>query len=130
MGLLFPGKLRAFVAKSDSGIEAQLMELDIVVRGDSANHLLAELQHAIIASYHIARTVDETPFLKLLRDVPNEQKWDDGLQVGVFDLPEKIAESLAAALHIRKPMRKVMVVETECKYEEKISSSSEYSGER
>lgn len=112
-------QLRAFVAKSDSGIEAQLMELDIVVRGDSANHLLAELQHALIASYHIAKTLDETPFVKLLRDVslPDERKWNDGLpkQVGVFDLPEEIAESLAAALHIRKPMRKVTVVETECK---------------
>lgn len=61
--------LRALVRKlEDDVFEGTVVELQIVVSGKTQDEVCEEIEHAILASYHAAIHINQSPFLDLLRE--------------------------------------------------------------
>ncbi len=102
--------LRALVASMGGGYEARLLDLDIAVRADSEEQILREIEHALVVTYEIARDLGETPFVSVLRHSPRDERWHEkGARVGSIELPQEVAEALAAVLHRPRPLKCVTV---------------------
>lgn len=104
-----PMTLRLMVNTNTPGLlEAQLLELDIVVAAKDQDGLIRELQHAIEAHYHIARAQRRTPFIQLIDTVPQHLRdsWDDAnaQSIGSLFLDEEIADALASVLRAPTPI--------------------------
>lgn len=104
--------LRAIVSRWSGGLQAQLLELDIAVQGESEDQLLAEFAHAITVSYEIAIAHGEAPFSsigeppKALRD---QWRSTNGMKSGFIELRSEVALALATALRWRKPVGSVVL---------------------
>lgn len=96
--------LRAIVRHTANGWwEGQLLDLDISADGPSEMEMVRELEHSIIAKYHLARKAGRTPFLDILLAVPTnvDRSWEaDAQRPGAeLKLPPEVAIALAAILH-------------------------------
>jgi hypothetical protein len=107
--------LRALLTGRDGYIEAQILELDIAVRASSLEGVLEEFQHAIIVLYRAARKLGVTPFVNI-PTAPSEfwDRWKDrdgkhADHAGDISLPEEVADALATALRVDRPLQKVPV---------------------
>src|SRR5436853_50612 len=108
-------QLRAIVAERDGGFEAQLLEIDLAARGKSRDEMLAALGHAIHASYEISKEMGETPFINI-NSAPIQfyTTWKVGKspkQIGIIHLPTEVAEALAIALRVERPISEIPVFE-------------------
>lgn len=105
--------LRAIVTERDGGFEARLLEFEIAVRADSVDHLLREIEHALVVTYEIAHDLGETPFISVLsRRANTDRSWqEDRAKVDYIELPDEVSEALAAVLRYLKPIRKIAVLQ-------------------
>ena len=112
-------RIRALAKLRDhSGVEAQLLDIDIAVRGKDIKEVLAEVKYAIIASYQIAVDLGETPFVNLvdLKTLRFHNQWADDASrsVGCIDLPDNVAQALAAVLQRPEPVKQIDIRESVC----------------
>jgi hypothetical protein len=107
----FDCELHAKVAHRNGGVEAQLVEIDIAARSGSIDGLLAEIRHAIIVTYEIAKDLGETPFVSILcpSEICGRLHVQQEEQIGVIELPAHVGEALAAALRLHRPITKIPV---------------------
>lgn len=106
--------LRIIVSRWGGGLQAQLLELDIAVQGQTEDELLAEFSHAITVSYEIAMAHGEAPFASIGEPPkPIRDQWRSAPMVaakrGFIELKEEIALALATALRWRKPVGSVIL---------------------
>jgi len=92
--------LRAHVRSEDGWWEIKLLDLDVVADGPTEAEMLEQVEHALIAEYHLALKRGKTPFLNILLAVPTEVRraWDDGdKSLRVLNLPDDVRQALSAA---------------------------------
>jgi hypothetical protein len=96
--------LRAQVRIKKGWWEICLLDLDIRADGESEDAMLRQVEHALIAEYHLAKTFGETPFVKFVKAVPVEvqKAWENGgTKLRALNLPEEV--SLALSMIFRQP---------------------------
>ena len=96
--------LRATVRSKKDWWEAKLLDLNIVVDGESETALLRQLEHTLTAEYHLAIRFGQTPFVNLLLNCPDEvaNAWeDDNKRLRTLNLPSDVR--LALSTVFRKP---------------------------
>jgi len=104
--------LRVIVSRWSGGLQAQLLELDIAVQGQTENQLLAEFAHAITVSYEIAKAHGEAPFASIgepPKSIRDQWRCVPLTTRHVIELDEEVALALATALRWRKPVGSVML---------------------
>jgi len=73
--------LRAAVrsSKDQAWWEVRLLDLNVRADGENEAEMLRQLEHALIAEYHLALKFGKTPFVDLLLAVPSESasRWED-----------------------------------------------------
>jgi hypothetical protein len=95
--------LRASVHQRAGWCEFQLLDLDIIADGADEDAAVRELEHALIAEYHLAIKYGHTPFVKLLTAVPTEvqDSWENGNKgFRELQLPPEVALALSAVFHV------------------------------
>ena len=96
--------LRARVRTTDDGWwELVLLDLDIVADGDSENAMLRDLEHTLVAEYHLAVWAKETPFVRLFRGCPAgvSEAWEDGGKaLRHLRLPTEVRQALAGVFRV------------------------------
>jgi hypothetical protein len=107
-------QLRAIVASTDGGFEAQLLELDIAVQSSTVDGLLKELGHALTVSFDVSTELGETPFANLGCAPWNfQRRWhEDGGGIKdehEIEVPEEVAKALAAILRTPKPVHTIIL---------------------
>lgn len=94
--------LRAQVHRTEDWWEMKLLDLDLVADGDSEDAMLRDLEHTLIAEYHIALKFGQTPFVKLFKGCPPEvsKSWEDGgKKLRTLNLPTEVSMALSAVFH-------------------------------
>ena len=94
--------LRATVRKSGDWWEAKLLDLNIVADGDSEEALLHDLEHTLVAEYHLALKHGQTPFMNVLIACPREvaDAWEtDNKRLRTLNLPGEVRQALSAVFH-------------------------------
>lgn len=102
--------LRAIVSRWSGGLQAQLLELDIAVQGQTEDDLLLEFAHAITVSYEIATAHGEAPFSSIGEPPKSfKDQWRScAMKTGFIELRDDVAIALATALRWRKPAGSVV----------------------
>jgi len=101
-GVMTPINLRVLAVENDRFMGAQLLELDIAVRGSSQDPVLEEMRHALLIEYKIAKRFGRVPFVHLVHvpdDVQNKWREDKASSIGRLDPPLEVREALASVLH-------------------------------
>jgi hypothetical protein len=96
--------LRSSVKTERGWWEISLLDLNIVADGPTETAMLRELEHQLVAEYHLAVKAGETPFVKLLSGDPETRAvWDESpeKQFRTLNLPKDV--SLALSVIFRRP---------------------------
>src|SRR5690349_1676587 len=91
--------LRATVRKGQDWWQIKLLDLDIVADGENETAMLRQVEHSLIAEYHLALKYGKTPFLNILLACPTEvsRSWEDGgKNLRTLSLPDEVRQALSA----------------------------------
>lgn len=97
--------LRATVRRARDWWELKLLDLDIVADGATEGEMLRELEHALVAEYHLALRAERTPFVDRLIACPIdlERAWEEGdKNLRMLNLPLEVRQALSAVFHKRR----------------------------
>jgi len=84
-------------------LEAELIELNILVAGKTDQQLVEEIANAIECHYQFAKERGLTPFADLFPDNPRMESLVPIGEMLSIPLPPEVAEALAIALHALTP---------------------------
>jgi hypothetical protein len=93
--------LRASVAHDSHGWCLTLLDLEVVVEGDTEQEMLLQLEHALVAEYVLAKKFGQVPFAKLAKLCcdAREEKWSsESKTLKSLNLPAEVRSALAHAM--------------------------------
>ena len=109
---------RAVVWSCETWWELRLLDLSIMVDGETEDEMLRQLQHSLCVHYTWAVRNGLTPFMKLKR-TPTETecaKWKgSGVSLRRLDLPEEVRVALSMAIGNPKIVTNVQLQAEEAK---------------
>ena len=97
--------LQANVKNTDRWWQCELLQLEIIVEGETEQQMIEELEHRLKAEYVIALRAGRTPFVDLYRerDAAKGADWDnDHKKARALNLPEDVRKALAGVTHMKR----------------------------